>query len=358
MKPGVLLCVGRIVFSNQGVPHATIQGMSFLSLFRSMPRWRGPARYERAPHEATGWLVLEQGPNPSSDYYVRPRIGQDGLPVRWRHVEKDVPGAEDLAPGTRVVIVRYLTPAWAAALRHARHGLAGVVYFMDDELLDPSAWKTLPATYRKKLDRLCLQQEGAIAELASEYWGSTPVLCERHAERAMRLVPPLPLPEDAGRPICPVVPGEPVQIFYHGSAVHLDEMRWLRPVIAEVLSACPLAHFEVIGDQEVNRLFRDLPRTRVLHPMSWPNYLSHCRAMRGHIGLAPLLPGVFNAGRSKTKVFDIRRAGARGVFSALSPYGPDTLMAGEGLCLPMEPAVWADGLRALVQPVPSDGNRM
>lgn len=322
--------------------------MSFLSLFRSMPRWRGPARYERAPHEATGWLVLEQGPNPSSDYYVRPRIGQDGLPVRWRHVEKDVPGAEDLAPGTRVVIVRYLTPAWAAALRHARHGLAGVVYFMDDELLDPSAWKTLPATYGKKLDRLCLQQAGAIAELVSEYWGSTPVLCERHAERAMRLMPPLPLPEDAGRTVRPVVPGEPVQIFYHGSAVHLDEMRWLRPVIAEVLSACPLAHFEVIGDQAVNRLFRDLPRTRVLHPMSWPNYLSHCRAMRGHIGLAPLLPGDFNAARSITRVFDIARCGAVFLGAESGPYLGIGGVHRNVTTLPMEADVWTEHLLARV----------
>lgn len=332
---------------------------SLSSLFsRPVPRWQRLAHYDRGADEATAWLVLEQGPNPSSDYYVRPRIGQDGRRVRWRHVEQDRPAPDDLAPGTRVVIVRYLTPRWAEALRQARAGLAGVVYFMDDDLLDPTAWAGLPPAYRRKLDRLCAQMAGAIAALTSEYWGSTPVLCERYAERAMRLMPPLPLAEDAGRLPCPVRAGEPVQIFYHGSAVHLDEMRWLRPVIAEVLADCPQAHFEVIGDHEVNRLFRDLPRTRVLHPMSWPNYLSHCRAMRGHIGLAPLLPGVFNACRSRTKVFDIRRAGARGVFSALPPYGPDTLTAGEGLCLPMEPAVWADGLRALVQAVPSDGNRM
>jgi hypothetical protein len=327
---------------------------SLSSLFsRPVPRWQRLARYDRPADEATAWLVLEQGPNPSSDYYVRPRVGQDGRPVRWRHVEHDRPGPDDLAPGTRVIIVRYLTPRWAEALRQARAGLAGVVYFMDDDLLDPTAWIGLPAAYRRKLDRLCGQMAGAIAELASEYWGSTPVLCQRYGERTMRLMPPLPLAEDAGRVPCPVRPGEPVQLFYHGSAVHLDEMRWLRPVIAEVLDACPQAHFEVIGDHEVNRLFRDLPRTRVLHPMSWPNYLSHCRAMRGHIGLAPLLPGRFNAARSVTKRFDIARCRALAIAARAEPYLTDlaNLAFGQGTCVDMDPALWGRVLREQVSRV-------
>jgi hypothetical protein len=111
-------------------------------------------------------------------------------------------------------------------------------------------------------------------------------------------------------------------------------------VIAEVLSACPLAHFEVIGDHEVNRLFRDLPRTRVLHPMSWPNYLSHCRAMRGHVGLAPLLPGTFNAARSATKVLDIARASACGIFAEQEPYTEPLVRNAHGMCLPMQAEIW------------------
>jgi hypothetical protein len=321
-------------------------------------RWR-PIRRPLAPTEPVlRWLVLQQGPNPSTDYYIRPRAEASGCPVVYRHLDLDVPTSADLRPGTRVVVVRYLNPAWAEALRRHQSQLAGIVYFMDDELLDAQVWQGLPPAYRQKLQRYCGRMHRALAELATEYWGSTAPLCERHADRGMQLMPPLPLAEDAGRvPIAPV-PGEPVQIFYHGTAVHIDEMRWLRPVIAEVLSACPLAHFEVIGDHEVNRLFRDLPRTRVLHPMSWPNYLSHCRAMRGHIGLAPLLLGVFNAGRSCTKVFDIQRAAARGVFSDLAPYGPDGVQASEGKCWPMLQDAWVQALCELscLQECPSSGS--
>lgn len=312
-------------------------------------RWR-PIRRPVAPTEPVlRWLVLQQGPNPSTDYYIRPRAQASGCPVRYRDLDREAPVPDDLQPGTRVVIVRYLNPAWAEALRRHQAQLAGIVYFMDDELLDPQAWDRLPAPYRQKLQRYCGQMHRSLAELATEYWGSTAPLCERHADRSMQLMPPLPLAEDAGRvPIRPV-PGEPVQIFYHGTAVHIDEMRWLRPVIAEVLTACPLAHFEVIGDHEVNRLFRDLPRTRVLHPMSWPNYLGHCRAMRGHIGLAPLLPGRFNAGRSPTRFFDIERCRAMAIAAATHPYLSEASARPNRLCLDMDPAIWGARLAEVVQ---------
>lgn len=307
-------------------------------------RWR-PIRPPKAPTEPVlRWLVLQQGPNPSTDYYIRPRAEASGCPVCYRDLDRDAPTPDDLQPGTRVVVVRYLNPAWAEALRRHQPQLAGIVYFMDDELLDSRAWQGLPSAYRQKLQRYCGRMHRALAELATEYWGSTAPLCEHHADRGMQLVPPLPLAEDAGRvPIAPV-PGEPVQIFYHGTAVHIDEMRWLQPVIAEVLSACPLAHFEVIGDHEVNRLFRDLPRTRVLHPMSWPNYLSHCRAMRGHVGLAPLLAGQFNAGRSHTKFFDIARCSAVGVFSNCDQYLFGNNIGEERIYLPLQVDFWADCL--------------
>lgn len=314
-----------------------------------LDRWR-PLRRPMVPTEPVRrWLVLQQGPNPSTDYYIRPRAEASGCPVVYRHLDNDAPTPADLLPGTRVVLVRYLTPAWAEALRRHQVQLAGIVYFMDDELLDPQAWQGLPVPYRQKLQRYCGRMHRALAELATEYWGSTAPLCERHADRGMQLMPPLPLAEDAGRVPIPPVPGEPVQIFYHGTAVHIDEMRWLRPVIAEVLSACPLAHFEVIGDQEVNRLFRDLPRTRVLHPMGWPNYLSHCRAMRGHIGLAPLLPGAFNAARSATKLHDILRCRALALCARAAAY-PESHGPGTGdLRLEMAPAVWVQALIAAAE---------
>ncbi|MDQ7990020.1 MAG: hypothetical protein REI09_10360 [Candidatus Dactylopiibacterium sp.] len=290
---------------------------------------------------ATRWLVLEQGSNPSTDYYIRPQIEASGLPACFRHIDRDMPQEQDLAPGTRVVIVRYLTPAWAEALRRRHAELAEVIYFMDDELLEPRHWKDLPAAYRKKLDTYCRRMRPAIQRLCHSYWGSTPQLCARHAALGMRHIAPQALPEDRQRAVEPVPATGPVHIFYHGSSAHLAEMEWLQPVMAEVLAACPRAHFEIIGNHGVNKRFRGLPRTRILHPMSWPNYLAHCRAMSGHIGLAPLLPGPFNGGRSHTRIFDITRHAATGLYADAPPYAGHVPAS---QCLPMESTAWRDAL--------------
>ena len=297
--------------------------------------------------ETKRWLILQQGPNPSSDYYIRPRVAESGLPTRWRHLEQDAPQAEDLAPGTAVIIVRYLSPRWAEALRTHRQQLARVIYFMDDDLLSPATWQGLPKKYRHKLATLCQRMYPAIQALSTDYWASTPALAARYPQQQMQIIEPQPLPEDHARPLTPIEPGKPLQIFYHGSAVHLDEIRWLRPVIAEVLERSPQAHFEIIGDQEINRLYRDLPRTRVLHPMSWPNDLAHCRSMKGHIGLAPLLPGAFNEARSHVKIFDIARCGASGLYANAAPYAGK---AHAENCLPMEAQSWIDALIAHLSP--------
>jgi hypothetical protein len=293
------------------------------------------------------WLVLQWGSNPSTDYYVRTRAQAAGATLRLRHVAADRPTAEDFAPGTRVIIVRYLAGPWVRALQAYRGRLAGIVYLMDDELLDPLAWRTLPGKYRGKLRRHCQAWHRDLAALATEYWGSTPALCERHRALGMRHTPPLPLAEDAGRVPAAVLAQGPVWVFYHGTEAHLEEMRWLQPIVAGVLQAHPHVHFETIGGPEVNRLFRALPRTRVLHPMSWPNYLDHCRTLQGHVGLAPLLPSLFNAARSHTKVYDIERCGAVGLYAREGPYAGH-VAPGRGRLLPMEPEVWRQALDELV----------
>lgn len=43
----------------------------------------------------------------------------------------------------------------------------------------------------------------------------------------------------------------------------------------EDLDACPQASFEIFGEHEIYKLYRDLPRVSVLHPMSWQNYLAY-----------------------------------------------------------------------------------
>lgn len=296
-----------------------------------------PPRYEQPGQR---WLLLERGANPSSDYYVRPHIADDRQPIETRDAIQDAPHADDLRPGTRVVVVRYLSSAWAQALHAARGHLAGVAYFMDDDLLDPSTWAGLSREYRQKLARDCAAVHRHIQALADDYWVSTPALRAKYAWLSPRVLPARALP---------VATTPPITLFYHGTASHRDEQAWLRPIVAEALRENPPLHFEVVGDHEVNRLYRDLPRVSIVHPMSWPNYRAFCESRRRGIGLAPLLPGPFNAARSPLKFFDIARCGAPGVYSDVEPYRGFVADGRDGVLAPNEPQRWVQAIGELVR---------
>lgn len=317
--------------------------------------WRPrPAKKHWREHTVQRWLVLQQGANPSTDYYISPRLALTGLPIVYRHLDRDLPHAQDLEPGTGVVIVRYLNGAWVRALHARRAMLSSVVYFMDDDLLQPSQWAGLPKLYVKKLNQYCRPYLADIRLLASGYWVSTQELYDRYRFHNARVVEPLPLASDAV--VCAdtfrasaQASSSPIRLFYHGTAAHHAEIEWLHEVIAAVLHRCSHVHFEIIGNHEVNQRYRNLPRTRILHPMSWSNYLSHCRTLDGHIGLAPLLPSAFNAGRSYSKAYDIGRCGATGVYSAVGPYRQLISHGQNGMLLANEPGLWIETLLGLCQ---------
>jgi hypothetical protein len=219
------------------------------------------------------------------------------------------------------------------------------VYFMDDDLMDPSATAGLPSLYAKKIRSNATRQRRVLEELCDEFWVATDFLADKYSSWAPRLLTPRPATRH-------VAPRASVNICYHGSASHQAELEWLVPVVRDVQRANGFTHFEVFGDHAVNRLYRDNPRTSVLHPMAWPNYLEYTAAVSRDIGLAPLLPNRFNAGRGATKFFDFARMGAVGIYTDVAPYHDFIRDGVDGVLLPNDPAVWAKVIRDLAADKP------
>ncbi|KPK47741.1 MAG: glycosyl transferase group 1 family protein, partial [Thiotrichales bacterium SG8_50] len=86
-----------------------------------------------------------------------------------------------------------------------------------------------------------------------------------------------------------------------------------------------------------------------LHPMSWPNYHAYTSLGGLHIGLAPLLPGRFNAGRSSTKFFDFVRCGAVGIYSDTAPYAGFVRNGVDGLLVRNDPDAWVEAISTLAR---------
>ena len=285
-------------------------------------------------------VILEEGSSsPSGDYLLMPWLARLGLPVVRADVRR-APREGELRRGDLVVLCRYVPPSWRRPLEKRRSQLAGLVYFMDDDLLDATAHTALAAPYAKKLATLAASQRRWLESTADAWWVSTAALAAKYERLQPTVIPLAPPPA-----LLEAWPA--VRIVYHGTASHAAEIAWLHGVIAAVQERCPHTHFALFGDHAVNRRWRDLPRVSILHPMRWDSYLAFTASQPADIGLAPLLPGAFNAARGAVKFFDYARMGAAGVYTDSAPYRGFVRDGVDGLLLPNEPARWVDTIAEL-----------
>lgn len=293
-------------------------------------------------------LILQHGPNPSTDIYLRRRLAAPGMPPSTIvDIGRERPADHELGPaadGSRafVVICRYITGTWLGALERARDGLAGLAYFTDDDLPAMMADASLPARYRFRIWHRYGRFRRRLSTLADEIWVSTAVLAQRYESEGAKLVPPLFVPAPR------VVRGatDSVRLFYHGTAAHRREIAWLADVVAEVQRRRGDTRFELFGRGAVARLYRDTGRVTVRPPLAWPAFFDHS-VHQQDIGLAPLFASAVNAARAPVKFFDITRVGAAGLYSDTAPYAGFLRDGVDGLLLPDDPAAWADAIVAL-----------
>ena len=288
-----------------------------------------------SPADFSVLYLVEERANPSTDYFVLPAISVRGQRV-IRCGFADLPAAADMV-GAAVVFVRYVPRPWIKLIESVRPHLRRLAYFMDDDVFDVRASVGMPWRYRFKLARLAARHSGWLRRQRAELWVSTPWLQQKYAAWRPRLVRPGPLPPA----------GETCRVFYHGSASHDAEIRWLKPVMAAALQRDASLSFEIVGGADVYRLYRDLPRVSVIHPMKWPAYQAFLAMPGRHIGLAPLLDLPFNQARACTKFFDITRCGAVGIYSPGGACGEVVRHGSEGLVIPLEQTAWTEAILRL-----------
>lgn len=274
-------------------------------------------------------FIVEEQVNPSTDYFLLSALSASGAKL-IRCGFSDLPAPEQL-DGALVVFVRYVPSAWARLIAASRERLSGLVFFMDDDVLDVRSSVGMPLRYRFKLARLAAWKLRWLQRYRATLWVSTRYLQQKYAAWQPRLLLPAPIAPE--QDLC--------RVFYHGSASHGAEIEWLHSVMAKVLTEAPHISFEIIGGGEVYRRFRGLPRVTVVHPMKWPAYQAFLSMPGRDIGLAPLHDLPFNRARSYTKFFDITRCGAVGVYSPGSACAEVVTHNDDGLIVALDQAQWA-----------------
>jgi hypothetical protein len=284
-------------------------------------------------------VIIAPRPIPTLDYYLQGLKSAAGRPARvvfdadlasWQGAE----APQRIAPQTLVVLVRMPNPAWAPLLRAADSSLAQVVWLIDDDVLAARDDASLPLDYRLRLLSDYARFRNAFASLIDRVWVSTPALAARFPPEKVELRPPQPLSLPRKRWI---------KAFYHGSGAHRAEQEFLLPIFSAVQELTDNVVLEVVGDHSVQRLFRSVPRLRVVHPMRWPDYLVHLQSGGHDLGLVPLLDKPFNRGRAPVKVLEMMAIGCQGILSRRAPYASYEGRPGIHL-VDDDPQAWVDAV--------------
>ena len=286
--------------------------------------------------------------NASISYLIAPHMAAQAQRFSLFDTSTKPPGEFAASNYSAAVIVRYLPEAWVTPEKRFHANGGKLIYFMDDDLMDAQAQVGLPRDYAKKIQKLATARRPLLEKLCSEFWVSSDYLANNYSSWQPKIIKPSASAADLAQ-------HSRVSVCYHGTASHKAELEWLAPIIKSIHSGHLNLCFEVSGDHSVNRLYRDIPRVAIFHPMSWPNYLDHTSSSRHDIALAPLLAGAFNAGRGPTKFFDFARMGAVGIYTDIAPYRGFIRHGVDGLLLANDPQLWARTITELANDAPRRG---
>ena len=294
---------------------------------------------QRAPKRM---VVLTPGEIPTTDLYLRENLRERfGEAVTYVNTLRTLPDDVVLGSDTLVVIVRYAPKKWLQWLLRRQNKLAGIALLVDDDMPTALRMPELPFRYAMKTAWRYARTRRLLGQLCSEIWVSTPELANRYARFSPRLLEPNYVESKTA--------GEEKSVyFYHGTWAHRREIEWLVPVVRQVQEAIPEAWFEIMGTDRVRRLYRGIPRVRVVHPMPWKDYLAYAGTVTYQVGLAPCFDTEFNRARSHSKLFDITRMGAAGIYANVTPYREKVIHGRTGYLCENEQDKWVAALTRLL----------
>ncbi len=298
-------------------------------------------------------IVFGRIPNPTFDYYLAARLEAPDMPP---YEVADIRGREtpDLdADGAFIILCRYASPSVLRWIERNAERLSGVGLFLDDDIPAVVTGKDANFFYRLFLWYRALWPLHRLNQHLDIVWASTPHLASRLADSNAMVLPPAPpralwqVEGHHGDQLGQSNRG--VLIAYHATGVHLQEHRFLRPIIEEVLRERPQARFEVFADRRAKAIWQGLDRVQIREPMPWTEYLADANGRRIHIMLVPLAPSHVNDSRAPTKRIDVARYRAAGVFSDGEAYGAPTET--NELRMPYAIDAWRRAIEQLVDDV-------
>jgi len=265
-------------------------------------------------------LILSRHPNPSFSYYLDERTKTlREIPVIMKGLDDSLDEVD--CDGLFVIICRYIKQPQLRWLEERRGSLAGVAYFVDDDIRAVVTGREASWPYKFRLIKLAVRPLPRVNRLLTHIWTSTEALADTLAATGHQIDILAPMPAKP-TDVLFAAKGEnatPVNMVYHATGVHRHEHEFLMPIVKAAMEKHAHLHFEVFASGTLARRWSrqglDPARTTIIAPLSWPAYLARTTQHNADIALAPLLSGRTNASRADTKRIDISRLRAAAIFS-------------------------------------------
>jgi len=288
-------------------------------------------------------LVLSMNSSPSLYYYFGSRAKHNSRRIRILALDQEKIDYGSLAGYSRIIVCRYLSIAVLLRLillHYLTKSLPPCIHFIDDDMAHAFQYRQLAIGYRFKTSWRYWTSSILLQLIGAKRWTSTEALARLYSsESKPAVVTPFEYP------VLKKIGSPELVYFYHGTWAHREEIEWLVPIVTMVQNKNPLVIFEIIGNRTVQKWFRGIPRVHILEGMPWSAYYRHTQDHHYALGLVPCLNYRFNEFRSYTKIFDITRIGAIGLYSDALAYQQMIENDRNGVKLQNDPQEWAEAIQ-------------
>lgn len=302
-------------------------------------------------------LVIRKAPSPTDELYVLAPLSileSAGL-VQIKTIELDTdfdnPVKTDklLTTGTSVVVSRYISDRWIAAITRRKQYLGPIIYLMDDDVAAAIDTHHLPGGYRRRMIKVACGEFQSMIKLCDYFIVTSQNLFSRYSSQKTDLIEPpyLHPPKNLKH----LYVEDEITITYQGTEGHRDDLSAIAPALRSIHDSYPHVRLQIIiGNLRfVPHQLKGLARCEVIPPMPWPEYKKFRATASAHIALAPILDTPYNRGKSIVKIFDISSLGAAGIYSNSPPYNAVIEHGVNGILLENDPQMWFKTIKWLIE---------